>query len=95
LSPEEAARYEELRALSPAKEATAVNTVKMTWADRMKAEGRLEGRQELLLTQLEQRFGKLSALARRRLAEMRSADLLNQLARKVLVAGSLAEMGLE
>jgi hypothetical protein len=91
LSLEETVRYEELRALSSAKEATAVNAVKMTWADRMKS----EGRQELLLTVLEQRFGKLPAIARQRLAEIRSADLLNQLARRVLVAGSLAELGLE
>lgn len=85
--------------------------VKRTWADRMKDEGRqeghLEGREQglregeeigarrLLLTQLEQRFGQLPAIARRRLAEIRSADRLTQLAKNLLAAGSLAELGLE
>jgi flagellar biosynthesis/type III secretory pathway protein FliH len=101
--------------LSPAKEATAVNAVKMTWADRMKDEGRLEGRQEgrqegrnqglqegeemgarkLLLALLEQRFGQLPPFARRGVAALRSADRLTQLARNLLAAGSLAELGLE
>jgi hypothetical protein len=92
LTPEETARFDALR--SPAKEDTAVKAIKMTWADRMKAEGEELGKRELLLQLLEQRFGKLPAVACKKLSEI-GYSALSQLANQVLVAGSLAEMGLE
>lgn len=92
LTPEETARFDALR--SPAKEDAAVKAIKMTWADRMKAEGEDLGMRKMLLQQLEQRFGKLPAAAGKKLSELGSSAL-SQLANQVLVAGSLAEMGLE
>jgi Putative transposase, YhgA-like/Domain of unknown function (DUF4351) len=69
-------------------------------------EGRLEGRQEgrhtgrvegmraLLLQQLEQRFGTLPAPVRRKVKALSSERRLEELARRVLAAGSLAELEL-
>src|SRR5262249_6409952 len=72
------------------------------WLNGAKREGRTEGRQEgqiegmqkLLLKQLRQRFGSLSPGLRRRVRAITSAKELGVLAKRVLVAGSLAEMGL-
>jgi hypothetical protein len=67
-----------------------------------RVEGRTEGRQEgeivgmqkLLLQLLEQRFGTLPREVRRQVGAIASAKKLGALAKRVLVAGSLAEMGL-
>ncbi|HZF14021.1 MAG TPA: Rpn family recombination-promoting nuclease/putative transposase [Thermoanaerobaculia bacterium] len=67
-----------------------------------RTEGRKEGRQEgeiagmrqLLLQQLQQRFGALPSGVRRRVRSITSRKELKALAKRVLVAGSLAEMGL-
>jgi hypothetical protein len=53
-----------------------------------------EGQTELLLQQLEQRFGTLPREVRRRVKAMTSPQELGALAQRVLIAGSLAEMGL-
>lgn len=100
LTPEETAELEALRSHQPTSEG---GVMEMTWADRMRAEGRKEGFQEgqelgarqLLLHQLRRRFGKLSAEVERRVEAIRSTTRLNRLAEQVLVARSLAEMGLE
>jgi len=57
-------------------------------------EGQIEGMRRLLLQQLEQRFGSLSPGVRRRVKAITSAKELGALAKRVLVVGSLAEMGL-
>jgi predicted transposase YdaD len=67
-----------------------------------KQEGRKEGRQEgqvegmrrLLLQLLDERFGPLPGKVRRRVEEISSVETLSELARRVLQAGSLQEMGL-
>jgi predicted transposase YdaD len=57
-------------------------------------EGQIEGRRQFLLEQLEQRFGALSSKVRRKV-KVSSEERLKELGKRVLVAGSLAEMGLE
>jgi hypothetical protein len=76
------------------------------WLNGAKREGRVEGRTEgrqegqidgmrqLLLQQLQQRFGALPPGVRRRVRAITSTKELKALAKRVLVAGSLAEMGL-
>jgi hypothetical protein len=76
--------------------------IEMTWGDRKMAEGRaqgrvqgqLEGRRQMLLEQLESRFGELSPTARRGVQALTSEDELGDLARRVLDARSLEELGL-
>ncbi|MCP4662899.1 MAG: DUF4351 domain-containing protein, partial [bacterium] len=57
-------------------------------------QGRREGQKELLLGQLEQRFAPLPDRVIRRVRAMRSKARLTELAKKVLEAESLAELGL-
>ena len=54
----------------------------------------MEGLRQILLYQLEQRFGTLSPQVRRKIKNANSVKRLEELAKQVLVAGSLAEMGL-
>jgi len=111
LTPEENV---ELEALGPSEPIREVTTMQVTWADRMRAEGREQGilqglekgreqgreqgREEvarsLLLHQLQQRFGRLSAKVERQLGAIRSVDRLVELAQKVLVVKSVEELGL-
>jgi len=58
-------------------------------------EGQIEGMQKLLLQMLEQRFGAVPVEVRRGVRVITSARKLGALAKRVLVAVSLAEMGLE
>ncbi len=64
------------------------------WRDTARKEGQIEGRRQFLLELLEQRFGALSPKARRKV-KVSSEKRLEELGKRVLVAGSLAEMGLE
>jgi flagellar biosynthesis/type III secretory pathway protein FliH len=57
-------------------------------------EGQIEGMQKLLLQLLEQRFGGLPLVVRRQVRAITSARRLGALAKRVLVADSLAKMGL-
>ena len=103
LTPEENA---ELAALGFSEPVREVTNMQVTWADRMRAEGREQGliqgrelgREEvarsLLLHHLQQRFGGLSAKVRRQLGAIRSVDRLVELAQKVLVVNSVEELGL-
>jgi len=59
-----------------------------------KREGRIEGIRQVLLRLLALRFGPLPDAVRRRVEEISSVARLNRLAEKVVVAGSLEEMGL-
>jgi hypothetical protein len=56
--------------------------------------GQIEGMRQLLLRQLERRFGVLPQGVRRRVRAISSTKKLQELAERVLVAGSLAELGL-
>jgi hypothetical protein len=68
------------------------------WRNEARQEGRHAGRVEgmriLLLQLLEQRFGSLPPQVRRKVRALSSAKRLEELAKRVLVAESLAEMGL-
>jgi flagellar biosynthesis/type III secretory pathway protein FliH len=72
------------------------------WWNKARKEGRKEGHQEgqvegmrrLLLQLLDQRFGPLPRRVRQRVEEISSMEILSELARRVLQAGSLQEMGL-
>lgn len=69
-----------------------------TWREKTKREARREGRTEgirdVLLRQMERRFGPIPENVRQRLEEITSTRQLNRLADRLLTAGSLREMGL-
>jgi predicted transposase YdaD len=68
--------------------------MELTWADRMKEEGRLAGKRETLLQQLTKKFGSLPEEATTRVNTLESIDELNVYLDRVLTASSLEEMGL-
>ena len=106
LTPEEAA---ELAALFP-EESQEAQAMVMTWADRMKEEGRLEGQKkgreegqktglkegtrQTLLHLLDRRFGPLPPVVLRRIRKIDSVDRLHRLAEQVLTARSVDELDL-
>jgi len=63
---------------------------RMSWLDQMKRDGAVE----MLEIQIENRFGSIPDEMRLRLGRIRSADRLRRLARKVLTAQSLQDLGL-
>jgi len=87
LTDEEAVELETLRAH---KENREVQTMAMTWSEKLEA----KGAREMLLLQLAERFGALPEGARRQVEEISSLQRLTQLAKRVLTAHSLEEMGL-
>jgi predicted transposase YdaD len=105
LTPEETQEYKILAARYH-RRATAVW---MTWSERMKAEGKKEGLrlgeqkglqagvrslQQILILQLEQRFGPLSERVRRQVESIDSLRRLTRLAERVLTVNSLRELRL-
>ncbi len=95
LDPREAAEFETLRSRRENRE---VQTMAMTWSEKIAAQGEAKGRgegvREILLLQLAERFGPLPDGARRQVEEISSLQRLTQLAKRVLTAHSLEEMGL-
>lgn len=100
LSPEEMTEYN--LCSEGSKESQAME---MTWADKMMAKGRKEGVREergrsartfreVLLRLLDQKFGPLPAITRRRVERIVSVERLARLTEQVLAAPSLEEMGL-
>ncbi len=79
-----------------------VRAMEMTWAGKLKAEGRSEGRTEgrtegmrhLLLRMVEHRFGPLPEEMQKHLLALRDPDELNRLSDRLLEARSLEELGL-
>jgi hypothetical protein len=63
---------------------------RMSWLDQMKRDGALE----ILEIQIEDRFGSIPDEMKLRLGRIRSIDRLRRLARKVLKAQSLQDLGL-
>jgi uncharacterized protein DUF4351 len=74
--------------------AQIVSTSLFTWTDRLFVEGKKQGAREVLLQQLERRFGPIPADIRLRIEKIRSLDRLTLLAERVLTARSLREMRL-
>ena len=89
---------EEYEALLAEEGGAKVAIMETTWADRLRAEGveqgREQGKRELLLEQLERRFGPLSQATVQRVRAISSSDELSRLAGHVLDAGSLDDLGL-
>ncbi|HSS50276.1 MAG TPA: Rpn family recombination-promoting nuclease/putative transposase [Thermoanaerobaculia bacterium] len=80
----------ELKALRARKENREVQAMALTWSEKLEA----KGVREILLLQLAERFGPLPEGARRQVEEISSLQRLTQLAKRVLTAHSLEEMGL-
>ncbi len=76
------------------KENREIQAMAMTWSETLEAKGRGEGVREILLLQLSERFGPLPEGSRRQVEEISSFNRLTQLAKRVLTAHSLEEMGL-
>jgi hypothetical protein len=95
LTNEEAA---ELGALRSRKENREVQAMALMWSEKLEAKGEARGKaqgvREILLLQLAERFGPLPERARRQVEEISSLQRLTQLAKRVLTAHSLEEMGL-
>jgi len=98
LNPEEAAEYS---ALCSVRENREVRVMATTWSERLEAKGREEGMQaglkalrEVLLSQLEQRFGPLPEEIHQRVEAISSLDRLTRLGRRVLKARSLSALRL-
>ena len=84
--------------------------MQLTWADKMMARGREEGiargreegiargqllgARQLLSGQIEHRFGSLDEVSRRQLEQIEDPEELDRLARRLVEARSLAELGL-
>lgn len=85
---------EEFEMLRDRKGYPRLEDIKMTWADRMRAEARVEESLRLLSSQIEARFGALSEPSRRKLEQMVSDDRADDLAIRLLDAHSLEELGL-
>jgi Putative transposase, YhgA-like len=91
LTLEEAQEFATLRSR---KENREVRAMAMTWSETLEAKGRGEGAREILLSLLAERFGPLPEGSRRQVEEISSFKRLTQLAKRVLTAHSLEEMGL-
>jgi len=85
---------QEFETLRYRKENREVRAMAMTWSETLEAKGRGEGVREILLLQLSERFGPLPESSRRQVEEISSFKRLTQLAKRVLTAHSLEEMGL-
>lgn len=88
----------EYRGLLAEPENREVAKMELTWSGRIaheaKETGREEGKRELLLAQLERRFGPLPEATVRRVEAIRSPDRLAALAMEILEARSLEDLGL-
>lgn len=86
LTPQEA---EEYKSHASRELARRENAMQLTWSERM----RLEGVRHILLHQLDQRFGPVPEQVRKQVDGISSMHRLTRLANKLLVAGSLEELG--
>ncbi|HXU46849.1 MAG TPA: DUF4351 domain-containing protein, partial [Thermoanaerobaculia bacterium] len=100
---------EEYASLSRAHESPEIQTMELTWADRIEAKGIEKGLEKgregalqegadrlrrTVLRLLGQRFGEVPSLLRERLAAMRSVDELSEIADRILEVQSIEELGL-
>jgi hypothetical protein len=93
----------EYAALRQASGNQGVETMKTTWADRMREEGvelgirqgvkqGVDALKQVLLSQLSQRFGPLPESVRKRVQSINSMEPLTRIAEEILVARSLDEV---
>ena len=71
-----------------------IKDMELTWADRMEAKGVARGARQVVLALLADRFGTLSSRTVGQVEAIDDADQLLDLSRRLLRAGSLAELGL-
>jgi hypothetical protein len=90
--PAEVALFEELTATEADEE---TQTMLVTWADRMKMEGKIEGKRSLLLLQLREKFPNLPGTVENCLRELKDDTELDRLSVRLLKARTLADLGLE
>ena len=76
------------------KEYRQVQDVEMTWADKMKQQGLLDGKRQALSSLLEEKFGPLPEEAAARLQALESEDELDRYLKAILTASSLDDLGL-
>jgi hypothetical protein len=101
LDTQEIAEYEALRSKAGEEEPT-LRIVKMTWADRIRAEGWRDGLvqgeergiRRILLRQLQLRFGSVPEAVHRRVDAIESLEILSEIADSILTAGSIEELGI-
>lgn len=98
LTGSQAAEYARLRQLAENREAAAME---MTWAEQMEARGiekglgkAVEALREIVLRQLEQRFGTVPGTTKRKIGKIKSLEPLTEIAEKVFVVDSIDELGL-
>ena len=84
----------ELQALGHLDENREVQTMAMTWSEKMIAKGREQGARTLFLDLLGERFGVVPDRVRQQVEAIDSMDRLSSLARRALTARSLEEIGL-
>lgn len=71
-----------------------VAIMEMTWSERLRQEGELQGMQTLLVDLLRQRFETMEPETERRVRAIASADELSRLAGEVFRGGEPPELGL-
>jgi Putative transposase, YhgA-like len=64
------------------------------WSERMRKEGQIQARREMLLEQMTLRFGRMPVSVRQQIEGISSLQELRKLGRKVLRAKTLEDMGL-
>lgn len=67
----------------------------MEWTREWKEEGRQEGVQELLLFQMEARFGPVPPHIRKSVEEIHDPEELKRLAKRLFTASSFEDLGLK
>lgn len=88
LTPGEAEEYKRSR---PRERERPMNPMQdLTWSERMIA----DGMRQILLHQMDQRFGPVPERVRKKVEGIYSATRLTRLADKLLIAGSLEELGI-
>lgn len=94
----DAEELEALQARGNAEEMRAMKAIRMTWAEKLVAEGIEQGVEQgvrqTLLHLLGARFGPISDEVRRRIEAIGSVERLNQIADQILFARSLEEISL-
>ena len=66
-----------------------------TYFDKLQRQGAVQGMQELLAQLLQSKFGSLPQTVADKIQTMESQDELTELAKKVVTASSLTELGLD
>ena len=72
-----------------------VKEMQETYFDKLQRQGAVQGMQELLAQLLQSKFGSLPQTVADKIQTMESQDELTELAKKVVTASSLTELGLD